>query len=1423
VELNELTGRVPNLNLPVNDSFNRPVGKLRTEDPDVFQTRTDYNTDSLKTQITFPNGSSTQFVYEVNLNPTASRRSQGNLRELHRLPGPLGGDQTEIVQRIEYSAGFGGCCNDNFATRVVDGRGNETLHTYDGFGNRIHTQHRIPTIVEDFEYNAFGQPTAHVLPLNGVGGTRRRDTYAYYGSGLQKGYLFQRTMDALGKALTTTFQYNSVGAMTRMIDPLGHDTLYAVNALSQVVRETTPEVTTGSGIRYYQDTFYDGNDKVVQIDVANLDDAGVQDPGNPVFTTIYVRNAVNDVISRTQEVDPSHNVVTEYGYDNNQNLTLVRFGEATNGNQPANVMQKKFDERDLIFRDIECSVPSQVTRQYNYDCAKELRVLQEGLEAPTPRTTNFTSDGYGRRMTVTDPLGNVSLYHYVANSNLSSHRAEGELIDVSGGSGNVRLYEETHTLDPMDRETREDVAFFDTTTQTAIGDGFKTTLTEYNDLGKPTRMVDDNNHDERIAYDSTNQEATFTDSLGNTISYAYDGNLNVMTRTETELVNGGPSQVFTVGYSYDNLDRVTTVADTQVNTIEYHYDSRDNTTRFIDGVRPNNPTDPGNVINYTYDGLNRPIQMTQQLTYDGTGTGYPYGTIVNTRTWDDSSRLKDECDGNNHCTHYDYDCAGHKLQTTFADGTTETYSYDLFDNVVLMNDANGNSVSSTYDALDGPTSATYTVGAGVSSQITGETFQYDGMSQVVSAQNNDASVTRRYDSLGDLTSETVNGRTTYSSFDAEGNLLTLTYPGGRVVNTTYDALDRKASISDSGGSIATYTYEGPGRVKDRTYGNGTRTNYSYDGILSVPNVSGDFGFKQVSRITHEIIAGDIPFDDHTFAWDRMGNKTNKEDLLVQTLYGVPRFWYFYYDSVYRLRQSRVTDWGGFTMRFTDYTMDAAGNRTYVSGADGGSYYRDSGMPEPADDQMNQYTDTAFDVRSYDANGNLHQLNDYTAGDERDYIYDAKDELVEVDDPMTGVTIHYDYDPFGRRFLKTVNSGGPVQTTRYLYHEYQGIEEQNGVGLTQATYVFGNGADEALTMRRGGQTYYYHADDLGNITTLTDSSGSVVEAYDYDDFGKPLSASSVGNPLQFAGRPYDAEVGLSYFPTRYMDPRAGRFINRDAIGLWGDEGNSGNPYTYVGNNPWSKSDPTGEYVQPTFENCSETQATRLEGALEEAQHLARRSYYQLSYLPAQFHICDQDYLISFGIWSRSRFDRVRGNFSSILHGIGQKSYNFECSGTDSTCDSANFGFVDSNTDPTERDIHLCPGFWDASILFRVGEAWLGRYDRLMITGAGLIHEMSHIMAGTDDVREDPLKCPGLALADPGGAVRNAQNHAFYSVLPKGGFCNPLFTNPIINFARDNIERAGHAVERSAKGVGKFAKRAADKVKQHLPGHHHHHHH
>jgi RHS repeat-associated protein len=94
--------------------------------------------------------------------------------------------------------------------------------------------------------------------------------------------------------------------------------------------------------------------------------------------------------------------------------------------------------------------------------------------------------------------------------------------------------------------------------------------------------------------------------------------------------------------------------------------------------------------------------------------------------------------------------------------------------------------------------------------------------------------------------------------------------------------------------------------------------------------------------------------------------------------------------------------------------------------------------------------------------------------------------------------------------------------------------------------------------------------LGSTAGLTDASGNLIEQLSYDSFGN--SAGSVRTRYGYTGRERDPDTGLLYYRARWYDPQVGRFISEDPSGLSGGY----NWYSYVGNRPISRSDPTGLY-------------------------------------------------------------------------------------------------------------------------------------------------------------------------------------------------------------------------------------------------------
>ena len=825
------------------------------------------------------------------------------------------GDQAVIEEKFEYDTDLSGCCGFNFVTKHTDGRNKITMHKYDAAGNRIHTQHRIPTIVEDFEYNEFGQMTARVWPDNGSN-HRRRDVYTYYGTSPQRGYLRSEVVDSANFALTTINEYDRVGNIIRVIDPRGHDTQYVVNALDQIVREISREVTlrNGNRVRYLQDTHYDANDNIIRRDIQNVDDRGIVVAANPFFTATYEYEILNNLTRMTKEVDPQSNIVTEYAYDNNRNRRLVRFGEATAGRQLTNVIRTLYDERDLAFREIRgAGDPKQSTIQYDYDRNGNLVTLRHGLE-DTPRVSNSIYDAYDRLVTANDPMGNVIVFSYDANGNRVRSRLRGELTDVAGSSNNVLLDSTVFVYDEMDRLTRTEVAFFDTDTRIPIDDGKAVTQTFYNDNSQIIRVEDDDNHAMLTAYDTANRQRTLTDAKGNITTFTYDANDNVISIAEVEKSDlGNPDEIFVTTNAYDNLDRLIMTTDNVGNINEYGYDSRHNRTMHSDALRLA-PNLPGNKTKMEYDGLNRLLKTARYLTNDGAGSGAVIDSIVTTQAWDQSSRLLAQSDDNGNASVYHYDALNRKTAATYADGTVHTTEYDVHDNPTKMIDANGSIATCTYDLRNRLLAKSIVRGASLLG-TTFENFKYDGRSRLILAQDDDSEVTRSYNSLSMVTRETLSGKTTTSIYDGVGNKLACTYPGGRRIVTAYDELDRKKRIMDQFGMIASYDYSGPSRVLRRDYANHTRCNYEYDGA------------KRITRTTHTLNPSGTAaiFDDRSYTWDQVYNKNSRRDLLMGGLNHT-----YQYDSIYRLIRSVKIPPAGSAVTI-DYTFDGVGNRATVIG------------------------------------------------------------------------------------------------------------------------------------------------------------------------------------------------------------------------------------------------------------------------------------------------------------------------------------------------------------------------------------------------------------------------------------------------------------------------------------------------------------
>src|SRR5439155_27337405 len=122
-----------------------------------------------------------------------------------------------------------------------------------------------------------------------------------------------------------------------------------------------------------------------------------------------------------------------------------------------------------------------------------------------------------------------------------------------------------------------------------------------------------------------------------------------------------------------------------------------------------------------------------------------------------------------------YDPLNRGTITLYADGTGRTNTYDVHNNRLTSSDGNGNLVLSGYDLLNRITNNAISRGPTVVG-TTNESYQYDGLSRIVRAQDDDSLVTRNYNSLSHITQETQRvlptgpRRTVTSTYGGEGNL-----------------------------------------------------------------------------------------------------------------------------------------------------------------------------------------------------------------------------------------------------------------------------------------------------------------------------------------------------------------------------------------------------------------------------------------------------------------------------------------------------------------------------------------------------------------------------------------------------------------------------------------------------------------------------
>jgi len=669
------------------------------------------------------------------------------------------------------------------------------------------------------------------------------------------------------------------------------------------------------------------------------------------------------------------------------------------------------------------------TTSYLYDGDSHLinTVFADG----TSSSTKY--DASGRKTSATDPDGNTTTYKYNSSGDLSEVDLPA-VTNPTNTSGPLVQPVYHYAYDTFGNLIAETDPNNHTTKYVydAFGEKISETLPQLPDFTTPTATW---------SYDALGQLASTTDFDGHVITYAYDAEGRV---TETE--------------EYANQTNATTGPSAAAEKVTYTYDSLDGTGRRYDTVTitsSENPSANGTTTTY-YDVHGNLVEIDS-----------PQGNI--TYTYDLATGQKTSVSTSKTHITYAYDHEGRLATVTTAtlEGTTlttplvTTYHYDLDNNLVETDQANGTVETRTYDTLDRLTSVVTKLGT---TTLVGYTYVLDNAGLIHSVtEANGRTDTYTYDADGRLTQEAITSdpsgpnRTFTYVYDLAGNRYSMsdTGDGSGATNLTYyyDAADRLTQISgskpNSGYYYESYTYDHAGNTLTHTV-----TNYNYV-----------MGSSTTTTVT-------------TYGWDVEGR-------LI----------------------SAVTTVNGSTTQTVSDAYDDAGNR--VSETVNGTtttYLND--LNQAYDEVLEEYAPGGVLLATYVRGLDLLFQDRTTAGGgtgKSFYAVDGLGSTRALTNTSGTVTDTYTFDAYGN-LIKQTSTATPATPNEFLYAGYQfdaaiGQDYLRARYYDQATGRF-NSRDSMEGSEINPITFNMFAYAGGNPVSNTDPSGH--------DFS--LSASLAGSTI-----------------------------------------------------------------------------------------------------------------------------------------------------------------------------------------------------------------------------------------------------------------------------------------------------------------------
>ncbi len=809
--------------------------------------------------------------------------------------------------------------------------------------------------------------------------------------------------------------------------------------------------------------------------------------------------------------------------------------------------------------------PEGRTWQFGYDTFGNLKTVTDpkGVATTTAGdyTTSYDYDSYGQLTEATDANGNTTGYSgfeptgYPKTITDALQKSTEYEYDVRGQVTKVTDAEEKVTTQTYDTFGRPLVS----TVPKAANDYIVTPAPEYDANDNVTKVTAPNGAASTAVYDDVDQMVVATapkDSATSderTTAYTYDkvGNLKSTTEPKGTLTTSNTTDYVTTNH-YDEVYQLTSVVNAEGDTLSYEYDNVGNVVTVIDPKKNATASTTDYTTKTAYDLDHRVTVVTDAAGKTSKSSYDKDGLVVSTT------------DAENNTTLITHDERGKTSQVKVPhDGTTSItyrttkYEYDQVGNVtkVLMprSTAAGSTDAFTqrteYDALNRPV----------------KQFQpYDPSDP----RYNDPNIYNQtsYDDVGRVKStslppsegETVRNITTYEYYD-NGWVRSATDPWDIATAYDYNDLGQQTArtLTSAGGSsnrTMTWSYYPDGKLRSRSddgvpvgsavvlVDSSDTQNTSRTGNWATGDVTGQQGYN---HLTHAAGAGtdaftwtlNIPKDGTYTAYVKFPKVTGAATSAKYTLsHGsgtTDR-------TVDQSATANTGDW--VSLGSYSFTQGNAAKLQLFQNsggtvvADGVKLVRDNSAD--TDDEKKTFTYT------YDANGNLTEIDDSSSGAEADaysMTYTDLNQVEKVAESLSGQekkSTSFTYDANGQP--ETVTH--PSQFSKYTYDLRDLVKTVSvGKSATDASpkvtsYTYTDRGQRLQETKANGNTvgYTYYLDGPVRSTTEKKPGGTLVSSHAY-------SYDPDGNKAQDIAKKMNADDHAAYLSstTDYTYDPAGR--------------------------------------------------------------------------------------------------------------------------------------------------------------------------------------------------------------------------------------------------------------------------------------------